>query len=44
MFHFAGNEAFWLNITNAGFGLIVLIMIMIIGFSIYREVFKHSHN
>jgi hypothetical protein len=37
MFHFANNDAFWLNITNLGLGLATLAMLAAVGFSIAQE-------
>jgi hypothetical protein len=37
MFHFAGNEAFWLNVTNLGLGLAVLAILVAVLFSAGKE-------
>jgi len=37
MFHFAGNEAFWLNVTNLGLGLAVLAILVAVAFSVGKE-------
>jgi hypothetical protein len=38
MFHLAGNEAFWLNMTNLGLGLVTLAVLVVIAFSFGKEV------
>ena len=37
MFHFAGNEAFWLNVTNLGLGLAVLGILVAVLVSVGKE-------
>jgi hypothetical protein len=40
------NEAFWLNVTNLGLGLVALAMVAAVGFTFLQEavarVRKHS--
>jgi hypothetical protein len=41
MFYPAGNEAFWLNLTNLGLGLVTLAVLVPIGIALGKEAFAH---